>query len=217
MAFPGAPLAHAGPVAGPSAGMSTMRSAQKPLAVGKRLSMEVTTGNRGRESLRAFAAHSLLGTKDCLLLEGSMRSCNLRAAQMAEVTDFPAFSGAVTRALGGSSSTGALTQMPKEHVWSTTRRSPSEVVASGNVFARALLPPAGLRTEIVEQKKTVNFSAVKYHILADQVTPVRPEEKTAAWSLAHREPDVPLHLSQGSAGPWAWGVPHGRGSTPHRC
>eukprot|EP00929_Paragymnodinium_shiwhaense_P061317 TRINITY_DN30617_c0_g1_i1.p1 TRINITY_DN30617_c0_g1~~TRINITY_DN30617_c0_g1_i1.p1 ORF type:complete len:222 (-),score=41.78 TRINITY_DN30617_c0_g1_i1:96-761(-) len=59
---------------------------------------------------------------------------------------------------------------------------------------RHLLHASGRKSEAYDKVKVANFSAVNYNFIADQATPIKPYEKTAFMSHAHR--DAP------GASPW---------------
>mmetsp|Transcript_67302 Transcript_67302/g.175261 ORF Transcript_67302/g.175261 Transcript_67302/m.175261 type:complete len:171 (-) Transcript_67302:117-629(-) len=158
----------------PKAGLSTTRATMMRIGCKKQTHSGGMRSNDSKEAFRTFAAQSLLGTKDLLLLQGADRSCSMRAAQAEQVCDFQSYTSAVAQALGASSSTGNLTLRPEG--------------PGASALTRAALPAAGLKTEVCDMTKYCNYSSSRYHILADQATPVGPTDKTATWALGHREP-----------------------------
>lgn len=133
--------------------------------------------NDSREALRSVAFQTLQGTCDKVLLKGAEQSRRLMMLQAAEVSDFQSF---MTRTLSGS----RLPRWPQEPVPQGPLR-PVEVVASGNLRARAGLPPAGLCTEASFLNRAASASSVQYNFLVDYATPIGPYDRTGFMSSAH--------------------------------
>eukprot|EP00442_Polarella_glacialis_P049267 CAMPEP_0115127144 /NCGR_PEP_ID=MMETSP0227-20121206/50198_1 /TAXON_ID=89957 /ORGANISM="Polarella glacialis, Strain CCMP 1383" /LENGTH=176 /DNA_ID=CAMNT_0002531121 /DNA_START=31 /DNA_END=557 /DNA_ORIENTATION=- len=142
------------------AGMSVLRFTRRATEVRKAVNTEGTVSNGSRETLRTMAAHSLLGTREQLLLRGASRSHELRASQAKQVTDFP---GYMSSTLSGST----LHRWPEDQPSGPfSHADVNDVVNSGDVRARAYLPSAGVKSEVADEVKVANYSGVKYNFVA---------------------------------------------------
>eukprot|EP00931_Biecheleriopsis_adriatica_P041318 TRINITY_DN23628_c0_g1_i2.p1 TRINITY_DN23628_c0_g1~~TRINITY_DN23628_c0_g1_i2.p1 ORF type:complete len:199 (+),score=25.56 TRINITY_DN23628_c0_g1_i2:31-597(+) len=166
-----------------AAGMSVLRDTTRVREMRKGMNTNGLVSNDSHQTLRTLAAHSLLGTREQMLLRGSARSHDLRSSQVALASNFPGF---MQRSLSESAMRRWQEDPP-----SSTQLSPAEVVASGDVRLRWALPAAGVKSEVAHEKKVCNFSAVRYNFVAEQATPVAPHERTSFMSLAHRDPTAP--------------------------
>mmetsp|Transcript_8276 Transcript_8276/g.15060 ORF Transcript_8276/g.15060 Transcript_8276/m.15060 type:complete len:191 (+) Transcript_8276:65-637(+) len=169
-----------------SAGMSSLRETQRVLEVRKGVNTEGRVSNDSFETWRSTAdhpPHSLLSTRDRMFQIGLLRSSGLRHSQVQDAGHFPSY---MQRTLSDST----LRRWP-EAPPATTDLRPPEVVATGDIRLRYALPPAGIKTEVVDMEKVCNWSAVKYNLLADQATPVRAWDRTGFMALAHRDPTAP--------------------------
>ena len=129
---------------------------------------------------------------------GEAKSRAQRDAQMEHNVDYPSF---MTRSLSASSASGVQPWPPRHpgeakswpahpvHPGGTLDRH--EVIQSGDIRMRALLPASGLKSEVADMKKVSNYSAVRYNFLAEQATPIHEHDKTSFMSLAHRDHSAP--------------------------
>jgi len=175
--------------------------------------------NNSRETLRCFAAHSLMPTQDLVRIHGQTMSRRLRMTNETQrVTDFNGFqstkrslsTGALSPQLINSGAAASSLPLPAQDPYyvesafdthslqqnSQPKAYPglseftaAEVVETGKSAncLRHLLPASGVKSEACDKKKVANFSAISYNFLADQATPIRPYEKTAFMSHAHRD------------------------------
>eukprot|EP00927_Polykrikos_kofoidii_P030244 TRINITY_DN26053_c0_g3_i1.p2 TRINITY_DN26053_c0_g3~~TRINITY_DN26053_c0_g3_i1.p2 ORF type:complete len:186 (+),score=30.98 TRINITY_DN26053_c0_g3_i1:65-622(+) len=175
-----------------TAGVSTLRLSAMPKDTCIGLNTLGIPNNNSRETLRCFAAHSLLPTRDLALVHGAAVSRRLRTAQETQpYADFPSFQASRT---GRSQSTGSLHSVPPSAREASGGNhheefSPAEVVAAGTagIPLRYRLPAAGVRTQGSGKARGATVSSVNYHLYADQATPIQPYERTAFMSHAHRD------------------------------
>ncbi|CAE7833179.1 unnamed protein product [Symbiodinium sp. KB8] len=169
-----------------AAGMSSLRETKRTLEVQKGMNTHGRVSNDSFETWRSVAdhpPHSLLSTRDRMFQWGLQRSHGLRHSQVAEAKHFPSY---MQRTLSESS----LRRWPEAPPSSTDLRPP-EVVATGDIRLRYALPPAGVKSQVVDMEKICNWSAVRYNIVAEQATPVREWDRTGFMALAHRDPTAP--------------------------
>ncbi|OLQ10906.1 hypothetical protein AK812_SmicGene5327 [Symbiodinium microadriaticum] len=193
-----------------AAGMSSLRETKRTLEVQKGMNTHGRVSNDSFETWRSVAdhpPHSLLSTRDRMFQWGLQRSHGLRHSQVAEAKHFPSYMQR-TLSVGGRSmgshdtdwrygrGVPAYTEQNTSVRFmqappSSTDLRPPEVVATGDIRLRYALPPAGVKSQVVDMEKICNWSAVRYNIVAEQATPVREWDRTGFMALAHRDPTAP--------------------------